>query len=83
MKPFRFIHASDLHLGAPFRGISAEQGDVASALRDATLKAYENLIELCRRKKADFVVIAGDVTNVRTGASRHSSAFRDGLASGT
>ena len=82
MKPFRFIHASDLHLGAPFRGISAEQGDVASALRDATLKAYENLIELCRRKKADFVVIAG-MYNVRTGASRHSSAFRDGLASGT
>jgi len=81
VKSFRFIHASDLHLGAPFRGISAEQGDVASALRDATLKAYENLIELCRRKKANFVVIAGDVYNAADRSIKTQLAFRDGLAS--
>ncbi len=80
MKPFRFIHASDLHLDAPFRGISAEEKSIASALQEATFRAYENLIKLCDEKEVDFLVIAGDVYNSTDRSIKAQLRFRDGLA---
>ena len=55
---FRFVHAADLHLDSPFRGITAESETVADTLRSATFDAYNTLIALCIERKVDFLVIA-------------------------
>ena len=58
-----FVHAADLHLDAPFVGISAEDARVGSVLADATYRAFERVIDVCIERSADFLVIAGDVYN--------------------
>lgn len=76
---FTFVHAADLHLDSPFRGIRDEAPEVAGRLRSATFDAYAGLIDLCIDRDADFLLIAGDVYD---GADRSLAAqlrFHDGL----
>ncbi len=77
---FKFVHAADLHLDSPFRGITAESETVAETLRSATFDAYDALITLCIERRADFLVIAGDVYDGADRSLRAQLRFRDGLA---
>ena len=61
MEPFRFIHAADLHIDSPFKGLMATNDTVAERLKDATYAAFQGLIRLCKSEHADFLVVAGDV----------------------
>lgn len=56
-----FIHAADLHLGAPFRGLRALSEKWAARLLDAIPEAYDRMIDAALRHKVDFVVVAGDI----------------------
>lgn len=56
-----FLHAADLHLDSPLRGLSRYQGAPVEALREATRRALENLVALALERSVDFVVIAGDL----------------------
>lgn len=53
---FSFIHAADIHLGRPFSNIS-ENTEIC---KNATQKAFNNLVEFAVSKNVDFVLIAGD-----------------------
>ena len=58
----RFIHAADIHLDSPLQGLGRlGDADLATELRAATRRAYDNLLQLCIHEKADLLVIAGDV----------------------
>ncbi|WP_338661303.1 DNA repair exonuclease [Pararoseomonas sp. SCSIO 73927] len=59
MSSFRFIHAADLHLDSPLRGLGADAP--ASRIRQATRDALTNLVDLAIRERVDFVVVAGDL----------------------
>lgn len=65
MADFRFVHAADIHLDSPLRGLDNYMGDGedgrVSRVRDATRKALGNLVDLCIEKEADFLVISGDL----------------------
>lgn len=56
-----FIHAADLHLGAPFRGLRALSPEWADRLCEAIPEAFERVVEAAISRSVDFVVIAGDV----------------------
>lgn len=56
-----FIHAADIHLDSPLRGLSAYQDAPAEQLRNATRLAFTGLISEAIDRKVDFVVIAGDL----------------------
>ena len=58
---FRFIHAADLHLDSPMRGLPEQEGAPIYQLRGATRKACENLVSLAITEAVNFVVIAGDI----------------------
>lgn len=58
---FKFIHAADIHLDSPLRGLERYEGAPVSELRGATRKALENLVQLSIDEEVAFVVIAGDV----------------------
>jgi len=79
MKPFSFIHAADLHLDSPFKGIIGEAPHIAEAAYSATFDAFESLINLCIDKQVDFLLIAGDVYDSRDRSLRAQLRFRDGL----
>ncbi len=58
---FRFVHAADLHLDSPFRGLVDIAPHVASVLQQATFDAYDAIIDLCIERDADALLVAGDV----------------------
>ena len=57
----RFLHAADLHLDSPLRGLDRYEGAPVDEVRGATRRAFENLIAVARRERVDLVVIAGDL----------------------
>jgi DNA repair exonuclease SbcCD nuclease subunit len=58
---FRFLHAADIHLDSPLRGLSRYEGAPVEALRNATRRALENLVQTAIELEVQFVVIAGDL----------------------
>ena len=75
----RFVHAADLHLDSPFRGLLAADGRVAGTLRQATFKAYDNIVSLCIDEKVDALLIAGDVFDSADRSLQAQLAFIQGL----
>ncbi len=57
----RFIHAADVHLDSPLRGLDAYEGAPVEAIRGATRSACQNLVRLAITERVDFVVLAGDL----------------------
>ncbi len=57
----RFIHCADIHLDSPLRGLELYDGAPAEAMRDATRRAFANIVDLAVEHAVAFVVIAGDV----------------------
>ena len=57
----KFLHAADVHLDSPLRGLESYPGAPAGRIRLATRRAFENLIELAIAEKVDFVLLAGDL----------------------
>lgn len=58
---FRFIHAADIHLDSPLRGLEPYDGAPIEHLRGATRRALQNLVELAIAEQAAFVLFAGDL----------------------
>ncbi|NQV26721.1 MAG: DNA repair exonuclease [Rhodopirellula sp.] len=58
---FRFIHAADIHIDSPLRGLEAYEGAPVERLRNATREAFENLVQLAIDEAVAFVIIAGDL----------------------
>ncbi len=57
----RFIHAADLHLDSPLKGLARYEGAPAAAVRASSRRALENLAALALTRRPDFVLIAGDL----------------------
>lgn len=56
----KFIHAADIHLDSPLRGLERYEG-VPSLARSATRDALERLVELALDEQVSFVLLAGDL----------------------
>ncbi|KIL36959.1 hypothetical protein SD71_04415 [Cohnella kolymensis] len=59
--PFTFIHAADLHLDSPFKGLAKVPAVVRERLRESAFVAFRRLVELAKRENVDFVLLAGDL----------------------
>lgn len=59
--PFTFLHAADLHLDSPFRGLTRVPPVVRERLKESTFASCRRLIQLAKSEKVDFVVLAGDL----------------------
>ena len=58
---FKFLHAADIHLDSPLRGLDRYDGCPVEEIRGATRKALESLVRLAVAERVAFVLIAGDV----------------------
>lgn len=58
---FRFIHAADIHLDSPLRGLERYEGAPVEQIRGATRQAFDNLVELAMEEQVAFVLLAGDL----------------------
>ncbi|MFZ3048554.1 MAG: DNA repair exonuclease, partial [Desulfatirhabdiaceae bacterium] len=57
----KFIHAADIHLDSPLLKLEYYDGAPVDAIRNATRKALENLVNLAIAESVDFMLIAGDL----------------------
>ena len=58
---FKFLHAADIHLDSPLRGLSRYESAPAEAIRGACRRAFENLVDLAIDENVAFVLLAGDL----------------------
>ena len=57
----RFLHAADIHLDSPLRGLDEYEGAPVDALRGATRKAFAALTQLAVAERVDLVILAGNL----------------------
>lgn len=76
MDSLRFIHAADLHLDSPFRGLANAAPKLRDELQSATLGALGSIVDHTIQSKADFLVIAGDLYDSKDRSLRALVAFR-------
>ncbi len=58
---FQFIHAADIHLDSPLRGLETHEDAPVREIRAACRRAFDNLIEMAIDEEVNFVLLAGDV----------------------
>ena len=58
---FKFIHAADIHLDSPLRGLSAYENAPAERLRNASRDAFKDLVTKAIEEQISFIVISGDL----------------------
>jgi exonuclease SbcD len=60
---FKFIHAADVHLDSPLHRLDTYEGVPVEIFRQATRRAFENLIQLAISENVSFVLVAGDLVD--------------------
>ena len=58
---FQFIHAADIHLDSPLRGLMRFDSAPVERIQSATREAFQNLVQLAIDESVAFVLIAGDL----------------------
>lgn len=56
-----FIHAADLHLDSPFKGMANAPESIFNEIKNSTFIALDNLVTAAIDKAVDFLLIAGDL----------------------
>ena len=58
---FSFIHAADIHLDSPLKGLEAYQDAPVEQIRGAARRAFDNLVDFAIDEEVAFVLLAGDL----------------------
>ena len=75
----KFIHAADLHIESPYKGIRSMNEELGGALLQKGFKAYTNLIDSCIAHQVDCLLIAGDSFDSDSGSLSAQYSFFRGL----
>lgn len=57
----KFIHTADIHLDSPLHRLETYEGAPVADIRQASRRAFENLIDLALAEAVHFVLITGDL----------------------
>jgi len=74
-----FVHTADLHLDSPFHGLSEINPQLSDVMTKATFAAYNNIIDTCIEKNADFLLISGDIYDSADKSLYAQLKFLEGL----
>ncbi|MEZ4600721.1 MAG: DNA repair exonuclease [Syntrophotaleaceae bacterium] len=58
---FKFLHAADIHLDSPLKGLEIYPDAPAEQIRGAARRAFDNLVELAIDEEVAFILLAGDL----------------------
>ena len=73
----KFIHAADLHIDSPLRGLDSYEGAPVARLRGASRHALVALVDLALHESVAFVLLAGDIYDGNWADFRTGLFFRD------
>lgn len=75
---FTFVHAADLHLDSPFKGLS-HKAFAPKQIEEATFSALERLVSICLREEARFLLLSGDLYDAKERSLRAKLFLHDQL----
>lgn len=78
-EPLRFLHAANLCLDATLQCTIALPADAQAEVEDATLDAFNNLVDACIDRRVDFLLLTGNCFIERDRSLRARLALRDGF----
>ena len=58
---FTFLHAADIHLDSPLKGLEIYRDAPVEQIRWAARRAFDNLVDLAIEEEVAFVLLAGDL----------------------
>lgn len=79
MEPFRFVHAARVLLDHQLHGIAALPDELRPLVEDATLVAFDAVVETCLSRQVDFLLLAGDSFDQRDCSLRGPAALVRGI----
>ncbi|HLR42002.1 MAG TPA: DNA repair exonuclease [Pseudogracilibacillus sp.] len=74
-----FIHAADLHLDTPFKGLTKLPTSLWEEVKESTFLAYDRLIETAIIHEVDFVLLVGDIFDEATQSLKAQMHLRSGF----
>ena len=75
----KFIHAADLHIDSPLKGLDGYAGAPVERLRGATRQAFLALVAAAIEQRVDLIVLAGDIFDGNWQDFRTGLFFREQL----
>lgn len=60
-----FLHAADLHIDSPLRGLDRKEGAPAQRIRGASRIAFTRMVDAAIEQRVAFVLLAGDIYDSR------------------
>lgn len=75
----KFLHAADLHLDSPFKGLANIPDEIFQLIRNSTFQAFERLIDVAIEHQVDFVLIVGDLFDHERQSLKAQLHLRDGF----
>jgi len=75
----KFIHAADLHIDSPLKGLDGYTGAPVERLRGATRQSFLGLVAAAIEQRVDLVVLAGDIFDGNWQDFRTGLFFREQL----
>lgn len=79
LSTIRFLHAADLHLDTPFKGMASFPEAHMEELRNSTFQAFSNLVDYALKTRPDFLVIVGDIYDGEDRSLRAQLKFQEGM----
>ena len=73
----RFIHAADLHLDSPFKGLKQLHPTLFEAVYQSTFQSFQNIVTSAIENKIDFLLISGDIYDEENQSVKAQAFFRD------
>ncbi|MDM5153713.1 DNA repair exonuclease [Bacillus sp. DX1.1] len=78
MKQVKFIHAADLHLDSPFKGLEMNVPTrVWERMKQSTFQSFERIVDKAIQERVDFVLLAGDLYDAETRSLRAQVFVRE------
>lgn len=76
--PFKIVHCADLHIGASFSHLPT---DLAALRREEIRTAFSNIIDYCKEKSVDALLICGDLFDCPKPSKRDCDFVKNMLGS--
>lgn len=75
MQKFSFLHAADLHLDSPLKGMGLSHPGLKNKLVDASFRSLDRLVEQAVIHHVEFVLLAGDLFDLPDRSIRAQTRF--------
>ncbi|GEK91456.1 metallophosphoesterase family protein [Alkalibacterium kapii] len=75
----KYIHAADIHLDSPFKGLKNIPEALFDRIKASTFNSFKNLIDAALYHQVDFVLLAGDIYDLEDRSIRAQVFLRKEL----